>query len=905
MRDDLTLNRSKLYQPTVTADMVARPRLVEQLERGLRGAFTLVCAPAGYGKTTLVSSCLAGYHAAWLSLDEQDSDLAVFVRYCCAAVRTLFPGACSHTLSLLQAPQPAPLSALVATIGSELAGLPHDFVLVLDDYHAISGTAVPELLAGIARHWPRTLHLVLITRRSPLLPLTSMRAKGQLAEVRMRDLQFTPDEVVQYATQQLGEQPSAAVLAQLHQQTEGWIAGLHLAILSLHGRADTAAVTRLGASDTNIAEYLLNELLGQQPPDVLSFLLQTAILDRFCVPLCEYIVEPRTGNRPVTECMDWLQRTNLLIVALDDRRDWYRYHHLLQEFLQQRAAAALPRDHVRRAHLRAAEWFGAHDLVEEAIQHALAAGDPDGAAHMMEQGLCDVLNRQDWATLRRWPYLLPLDLRMRRPGLQILEGWLRYFSLQTGALVALLEEFEVQLAGCAATMATEEIHLLRGQALTLRAMTAYFSSQPAASIACAQEALRLLPERWSFVRGSCTFWLGVSGQVNGQGEAFRRILWASYKAAPVKGDNFALAALGGLCQSEFESGRLEQAFEAAALLLEQSRRSGAIGMQGWGHYWLGQICYEWGDLAAAAAHLHEATHLRYSLHSFPARGGMAGLARLQCTLGDLTSAEQTLAVLHQYDMDTVGYETAETTALRAQLNCLRGDCVSAQRWATAFSRPVGDEPQPQAYNAHVIKACLLLAAGTAQGADQALRLIRTLSGAAGSTHNTRLQITLLCVQALALQALGCNREAHTVLAEALALGEPGGFVRTFVDLGPRLRAPLERLAVAPAAGAHAPAPAYIRRILAAYAPLPPSPQQAHAERGSGRWPDPLVEPLTARELEILTLIGKRLSDKEIARTLSLATSTIHRHTANIYAKLGVSRRWDAVIKAQALGLLPH
>ncbi|MFN8467847.1 MAG: LuxR C-terminal-related transcriptional regulator [Caldilineaceae bacterium] len=903
MRDDLTLNSSKLYQPRVTASLVFRPRLVEQLERGLQRPLTLICAPAGYGKTTLVSSYLSGRSAAWLSLDEQDGDLAVFIRYYCAAIRTLFPGACSHTLALLQAPHPAPLRALVATVGSELTDLPHDFVLVLDDYHTISGTAVPELLAGIARHWPRTLHLVLITRRNPLLPLAGLRAKGQLVEIRMRDLQFTPDEVAQYATSELGEQPGAGVLAQLQQQTEGWIAGLHLALLSRQSQADTAAIAHLTASDTNIAEYLLNEVLGQQPSDIMSFLLQTASLDRFCVPLCEYVVEQGAGDRPAAACIDWLQRTNLLIVALDDRRDWYRYHHLLREFLQLRAAAALPRDQLRGAHQRAAAWFAAHDLVEEAIQHALSGDDLDLAAHMMAQGLCGVLNRQDGAALRRWLNLLPQEFRTSRPWLQIIKGWLQHFSLQTDALAALLQEIELELAGCAATLTTEEVHLLRGNILALRAMAAYFDSLPAASIACAQEALLLLPEQWSFARGSCTFWLGVSGQVNGQGEAFRRLLWARYKAATAKGDNYALATLGGLCQLEFESGRLELASEAAALMLEQSRRSGAIGMQGWGHYWLGQICYEWGDLAAAAAHLHEVTHLRYSLHSYPARGGMAGLARLQCTLGDLSSAEQTLALLHQYDMDTVGYETAETAALRAQLSCLRGDSVSAQRWAAAFTRPVRDEPQPQAYNAHVVKACLLLATGTDQGADQALRLTVALSGVAVRTHNTRLQITLLCVQAMALHAQGCDHEAHTVLAEALVLGEPGGFVRTFVDLGPRLRALLEQLTAGLAIGTHAPAPTYIRRILAAYAPLAHFPQQVHAQHAPDRRPEPLVESLTARELEILALMGKRLSDKEIARTLSLATSTVHRHTANIYAKLGVNRRWDAVVKAQAIGLL--
>lgn len=758
MLDDLILNVSKLYQPAVNPAIVVRPRLVQQLERGLQGAFTLVCAPAGYGKTTLVSSYLkgtsVGQQAAWLSLDEQDGDPAVFVRYCCAAVRMIFPEACQHTLALLRAPNPVPLAVLIATIGSEMADLPRDIVLVLDDYHAISGTAVPELLAGIGRHWPRTLHLVLITRRSPLLPLASLRAKGQLVEIRARDLQFTPAEATRYAAQVLGQAPPPAVLAGLLQQTEGWIAGLHLALLSWSGQADADTVTHLVARDANLAEYLLGELLGQQPAAIVAFMLRTSILDRFCMPLCEYAFvhgpeEPNSG-----ECIEWLQRTNLLI-GLDDRHGWYRYHHLLQEFLQLRAAAAFVRDQVDAWHHRAAEWFAAQGLVDEALHHALAAGDWGLAAKMMEQGLCAVLNRQDVATLRRWLDLLPEDFRNSRPGLQLMMGWLRNFSYQTDQLPTLLDRVETQLAHTAALPA-DELRLLRGQWLVLRAMALYFANQPAAAIACVQEALLLLPVEWSYVRGNCVFWLGVNAQRNGQAAVFGRILWARYRAAPAKGDSYALATLGGLCEMDFEGGRLEQVSEAAALMLEQSRRSGAVVMEGWARYWLGLVHYEWGDLATAAVHLHEVAHQRYSLHSYPARGGIIGLARLQCALCDLTNAGQTLALLHQYDLDTVGYEMAETAALRAELNYLQGDSPSALRWAAAFMQPVSDAPQPQAYNAHVVKGCLLLSAGTGDRIDEVQRLAASLAAAAGRTHNTRLQVGVLAMQALALQAQGCD-----------------------------------------------------------------------------------------------------------------------------------------------------
>ena len=321
------LNTTKLHQPAVTANLVVRPRLGDQLNRGVLAPLTLVCASAGYGKTTLVSSWLQGretgngtgstdWPAAWLSLDEYDSDRTVFLRYFCAALATIFADACAQTLALLQAPQQAPLDVLIATLSSEIQALPRDFILVLDDYHTISGVEVPNLLAGLARHWPRPLHIVMTTRQNPPLPLARLRAKGQLSEIRTRDLRFTAEETAQYLTGVRGEPPSAPVLAQMEQQVEGWIAGLHLATLSLPKDVDAATLTVLAEADSNITEYLLDELLQQLPPDVLTFLLQSALLNRFCVPLCEQVVGRDAGERNARECLDWLERTNFLIVPL-------------------------------------------------------------------------------------------------------------------------------------------------------------------------------------------------------------------------------------------------------------------------------------------------------------------------------------------------------------------------------------------------------------------------------------------------------------------------------------------------------------------------------------------------------------------------------------------------------------
>jgi LuxR family transcriptional regulator, maltose regulon positive regulatory protein len=947
MIDDLTLNTSKLHPPAVTTAMIVRPRLVEQLQRGLAGPLTLVCAPAGYGKTTLVSAYLARggrtpLPAAWLSIDEQDGELAVFVRYFCAAVRTLFPGACPHTLSLLNAPSAPhalPLAALVAALSNELVDLPREFVLVLDDYHAISGTAVAELLGGLARHWPHTLHLVLITRRNPLLPLVSLRAKGQLTEIRTRDLQFTPPEAAEYLTQELGAPPAASLLDQLMEQTEGWIVGLHLALLALQNQppqVQAGIAAQLLAADANLAAYLLGELLDQQPPDVLEFMFKTSILDRFCASQCEYVVERGPGERPVRECIDYLQRTNLLLVALDDQQDWYRYHHLLEEFLRPRALETWGQEQLSTLHRRAAEWLLKLELIDEAIQHALAAGDLELAGRAMERGLCAVLNRPDPPALRRWLDLVPMDFRRRRPGLLLIEALVLHFSYRYDELAALLPQIEAlmsQPSQAAVAPLPGEEGLARGQVMVLRASIFYFDNQPAAGIAAAQEALRLLPYSWSYLRGLALYWLGMNGQVSGQAMAVGQELWAHYVAAPVKSDLEILAVLDTLCTLAFLAGSLERVHQMATLLLAQSRLSGTVIMEGWAHYWLGLVHYEWNELATAAAHLNEVAHLRYSLNSYAARDGLLCLARLQAALGDLPSAGQTLDLLHQYDLDVLGYETPEAGALRAQLRYQYENGAAALRWAGAFTQPVPDQPLPQFYNAHYVKACILLAGGGPAQRQEGIQLLGSLADVAERTYHTRLQIALLAVRALVLRTQGQEKAAHMVLAAALALAEPGGFIRTFLDLGPRMQ---ELIASeGPQPHREAPAPIYIRRILAAFAApsevrshelsdaaaarngVPPG-TPAHSTSNGGPpptyTPDPFVahvldmapaEPLTAREMEILVLIGERLSDKEIAHTLAIATSTVHRHVANLYGKLGVNRRWDAFVKAQALGLLPR
>ena len=907
------LNTMKLRRPGVTADLVTRPRLVAQLDRGLAGFLTLVCASAGYGKTTLVSAWLdsqaasptqstCALPAAWLSLDEYDGDLAAFVYYFCAALGTIFPEACPQTRELLWAPQEAPLNTLSATLSSEIASLPTEFILVLDDYHAIKGVTVHDLLAALTRHWPRTLHLVLIARSNPPLPLATLRSKGHLTEIRTRDLRFTTEEMAQYLTGVLGRPPGGAVLAQLAQQTEGWVTGLRLAAMSLPKDLMAARLPALAEADTNIGDYLIEELLAHQPPDILKFLLQTSLLDRFCAPLCDKVLERSAADRDARACLDWLERTNFLMVALDDRGEWYRYHHLLQDLLRRRAAVELGAERGIDLRRRAAAWFGRQGLLEEALQQALAAHDLEQAAGLMEQALRDVLNREDLPALRRWLRLLPQELRSRRPELLLIEAWMLSFSWRLGELSQVLEQLETLVGGDAGALAAGDVRILRGQILTLRGEDGHFRNQADRGLACVQEALPLLPESWTYVRGGCMLYLGLSSQALGQGGAVDRQLWTHYEAASDKSGPYALRILLALCMNAVQAGKLEQARQTGGLMLAQARRGKRVLLAGWAHLWLGVVHYEWDELEAATEHFQAIAQRRFSLHSVAARQGMLGLLLVQFARGDVAGARETLKLASQYDIDILGYESAETLSARAQLQFLNGEVVDAWRWADAFTAPVPDQPLYWLQNAHMVRARLLIARGAAPDVQAALQIIDALVEIAERTHNIYASIRVLALRALALDARRQDRSPDAVaapaalaaLGRALALAQPGGFVRSFVDLGPRMETLLNRRTE------HGPAAEVLWRIRAAFpAPHPSAGQPSLAPPAL-----PLPEPLTARELDILRLLRDRLSDKEIANKLVVVPGTVRSHLANLYGKLSVNKRRDAVAKAEALGILP-
>jgi LuxR family transcriptional regulator, maltose regulon positive regulatory protein len=927
---------TKLNRPPVTGDRVDRPHLIEQLDRGLQqGPLTLVCAAAGFGKTTLVSSWIEGLAtserpptpSAWLSLDENDSDLLLFLRYFVAAIRTVCPEACAETLALLRAPHPTAQARLVIALSNDLERLPARVILVLDDYHVIRGEAVHDFLSEMMHHWPQRLHLVLISRSNPPLPLANLRAKGQVAEIRIRDLRFTPEEAAAFLERVLAAPFSPSAVALLDQRLEGWIAGLRLVTLSLRAGADAETeLASLSGTSAEITDYLVDEVMSTQTPAILRFLLATSILDRFCAELCECVLGSAAGGAvgcdappcDVPACIQWLESHNLFVIPLDRDRQWYRYHHLFQELLQHRLLAEVGPERVTELHRIAAAWFAGQGLIDEALHHALAATDLDLAARLMEAGLCDALNQEDRSTLDRWLRLLPEEFIQGRPWLLMIKALLFQFSWQLPAVWKLLDQIEALLAerplqmdeGAEPALRSGDPHdmpALRGMIATLRGQEAFAKSRADHAIAWCEKALALLPEGWAYGRGGALLYWAMSMRASGRDAAAQRTLLDEYESLPRKTDAYAVRLLYAVCFNSLETGHLEQASQMARVMLEQAPPGRLLIRQGFAHYFLGVVHTCWNELDAARLHFEWLVAKRYAVHAQTARNGLIGLVRVHLVQAEISAAWPIMELLGQLDVERLGQEGDDARSLRAQLAYLQGDTEAAFRWADVYAAPAPDRLLNWLQDPHLAKAHILLARGTDADVRAALDILDALHEIAQRSFSVRFRIEILALRAVALETQGKAGDALVALQQAVGLARPGGIIRAFVDLGPPMQTMLLGLAKQGSAEqgfAKQGVAETVRRILAAFPEPHKKTETGHAGFGIHAANARLIEPLTDRELEVLVLLRERLSNKEIAHKLVLSPMTVKRHLVNLYGKLGVNKRWDAVIKAEALEILP-
>ena len=894
------LVETKLFIPKPHRGLVTRPRLSERLRRVARARLTLISAPAGFGKTTLLSAWLdaAGTEprsVAWLSLDENDSQPAVFWTYAITALQSVVPGVGAGALALLQSAQ-APIETVLTTLLNELSAVSSEIHLVLDDYHLVDGPDLGAGLAFLVEHLPPRVHLVISSRADPALPLARLRARGELVEVRAAELRFTLDEVTGYLNDVVGLDLTATDIAALESRTEGWIAALQLAALSMQGRADVAGfIAGFAGDDRYIVDYLVEEVLRRQPDQVRSFLIRTSILDRLSGPLCD-AVTAQHGGKLMLEALD---RANLFVVPLDDRRRWYRYHHLFADVLRTHLLDERP-ELATDLHRRASQWYDQNGEPSPAVRHALSAGDVELAAGLVELAIPALLRSRQEPTIRSWVDALPDEVVRVRPVLAVgLIGALMS-SGEFEGIAARLEDAERLLERPSAGMVvvdTDEFLRLPGEIQMYRAALALVGGDTPATIRHAQLAIGRAADDDHLTRAGASALMGLAFWGGGDLGAAHQAYAASVEGLRRVGNiSDVLGCSITLADIRVTQGRLGEALGTYEQALRLASRHGGPALRGTADMYVGmsQIAFERNDLDAAARHLLRSQELGEQI-GLPqnAYRWRAAEARIRQAQGDLPGALRLLDEAEQVYVGDFLPNVRPVPALRARLLAAQGDVDEALDWAREQRLSVDDELAYLREFEHLTLARVLLArsatdrAGSA-AADDAARLLERLLAAAEAGERAGTVIEILVLQALARHARGDTRGALAPLERALTLAEPEGYVRVFVGEGQPMVSMLKAVAKRRISWT------YVRRLLDAGET--PSDQPRRRNQG-------LVEPLSERELEVLRLLGSDLDGPAVARQLVVSLNTLRTHTRNIYAKLGVNSRRAAVRRARELNLL--
>ena len=856
---------TKLSVPSARPSLVSRLRLSERLEEELGGKLTLISAPAGFGKTTLLSMWLAassrsGRSAVWLTLDPGDNDPTRFWRYFIAAADRLYPGAGDTALMLLQSSQAPPIEAILTTLLNELTELPADAVFVLDDYHLIESRTIHEALAFLIEHLPPQVHLVISTRADPPLPLARLRARGEMAELHATDLRFTTEETATFLEKAVGSRLSAEEVAELQERTEGWVVGLQLAAVALRDRSDTSSfIAAFTGSNRYVVDYLVEEVLARQPEASRTFLLQTSILDRMCGPLCDAVTSRDDGQ----EALEYLEHMNLFVIPLDEERRWYRYHHLFTDVLRQRLRET-DVDLLPELHRRASVWFERQGLAAEAVHHALEAHDFERAADLIEDIGLSVMLPGQVRTLLGWLAALPDVLVRSRPALCVVHAAALMFASQPEAAEARLEDAERDVQ----PDAPADRALILGHVATIRGNLARISGDLARCVAFSRRALDLLPETHfmcTVARLNATYGYHVSGDVTPTTERL-----VAEVITPVRRTGNPLTILRSiinLARLQVLQGRLQQ---ASATFEEAARSSSGpggserlVGNPAY-HFGMGDLLREWNDLDAAERHLEQGMDLVSEIPTVDAdvvAHGFISLARLQRARGEYGPAITTLEIFSHlaHRQNFFPPLLANAAAAKARLSLGQGNLPAAIGWAEASGLRV-DKPNNPREGEYLTLARVLIAQGRddPEGPyfDDALRLIDLLLRAAESGARMGSVIEILVLRALALQARRETGGAFASLERALSLAEPEGYVRVFVDEGAPMATLLSAFLKARRRGGRGTKQLasldYVRRLLAVFEP--PAPTQ-HAQ-ATGQ---PLPELLTRREREVLALLAEEVS----------------------------------------------
>jgi LuxR family maltose regulon positive regulatory protein len=917
---------TKLHIPAPRPALVPRRRLIERLEEGLDSRLTLISAPAGFGKTTLISKWVdhlqfnpesanqITYRIAWLSLDEGDNDPARFLAYFITALnrsdgrgKTLGDGA----LVMLNSSQPPPVEEVLTTLINEMSTFPDRIVITLDDYHLIEAQVIHDAFTFFIEHLPPTVRLVVSTREDPNLPLARLRARNELTELRAADLRFTSPEAAEFLNRVMGLDLSTDDIAALEARTEGWIAGLQLAAISMQGSTDAAGfIKSFTGSHRYVMDYLIEEVLEQQSESIQRFLLQTAILQRFTAPLCDAL----TGEENGQGILETLDQTNLFIVPLDEERRWYRYHHLFADLLRQRLKqtqqALLP-----ILHSKASAWYEQNGFFDEAVEHALRSGEFGQAVDLIEENVDDLWARGEHAKLKHWLNKLPVALVCSKPRVCIFHAWYLFASGQHDAADRCLQDveltFETSTARTPETdpqdldlLAGPDQVILQGRVAAIRSFMDTHRGDLAGMIRHAHQALEYLPEQDRTWRAIIAIVLGDVYGFKGDMTAAYEARFEAVKTCQAAGDiYYVMLASMKLAITLRSQGRLQHTMELCQQQIRVANEWGLsnTALNGLMLVIVGEVLVEYNDLDGALAKALNGVGLFERGVDLAILGwGYMCLIRILFSRGDLAGVEEIIQKMGKiaHESKVPPWITNQMSTWQARLWLEQDQLEAATQWAVDCGLGIDEELKPLheidyfLLFDYIMLARILIAQGRL---DEATGLLEGLLETAERGGRTTRMIEILLLLALAYQAKGEIEQALIPLAQALNLAKPEGFIRCFVDEGP----PMARLLFA--AMTHEIAADYVQRLLGAFPTTEPGQiAPSNFQVSNSEW----VEALSERELEVLGLIAEGLTNPDIATRLFLSVNTVKVHTRNIYGKLSVHNRTQAIARSHALGLLP-
>jgi ATP/maltotriose-dependent transcriptional regulator MalT/ActR/RegA family two-component response regulator len=914
--DDATLLRTKLHPTPLTWDLIPRTHLVNKFDNLRRRPFTLVSAPAGYGKSTMASLWLKTWNGprGWVSLEKDENDLRIFMTYLLAAIQSSqgagFSTACESTRSLIEAPGLPPAKVLSRHLINDLDEIETPFILVLDDYHEIRDPNVHELVSGLMNHPSRSMHLMLLTRRDPPLPIGRLRGRGQINEIGMFQLRFKRQETTLFLNQSLGLSVDDNTATSIHEKLEGWAAGMRLMSHSLRNRKDVMhLVNGLKGSFRSIVEYLMAEVLTRQPAEMAKHMVETALLDRFCAPVCDAMrsrdpgsAKGRLNNDGIggRSFIAHLKTNNLFLIPLDAEGRWYRYHHLFQDLLLAQLKKRYSAEEIADCHSRASEWFAENDFISEALQHALAAGDMPRAIDLIETHRQAKLNSERWYVFEKWLGMLPDSEIERRPELMMAKVWTCYFQSKNEIIPPLLDSVASLLSN------KPKEQPLYGEIYLFKGVFSFWQGDISSSVEYIKNALERIPEAQPMVRGFAEIYFGLAGHTSGQTDHVLPVL-SDLLNHPSMESQRQLRIIVALVWVHILSGDMVAAELRNRQLTDAALKNNSAAFISWRSYNQGVIHFYRNEFDSAIHCFNEAAKDGYLIINRANVDCLAGLALTYQAMQQTDKAEQTLArVFELIDSlkDPTLLEIAH--ACEGRLSLMRGEAVPALRLPHPAQASDG---QPMVFWLEVpaITNCrVLIADGSDTSLMEAEKRLTSYLRLNRTHHNTVRVIELMALQSQAVGRQGRLEEALTLLGQAIKLAKPGGCVQPFVELGPPMADLLKQLRQQNVAVDT------INRILdfsSDSEPIVAPVSTDHPGTSADQPPHPstssqhLVEPLTNRELDVLELLAKRLQNKEIAEKLFVSNQTVKTHLKNIYQKLSVSTRRQAVTQACRLGII--